>query len=640
MPNIELKDILINARQESYRMQHYYIGVEHLFVALLEIQGGLARSVLEEQGLTPEYVIDAVRRKIGKGSRRRLWAGTPSTPRTNTVLSIANDLALEDGREEINERDLLTAIIEESDSIPVRVLRILGLDFERVYETLRTRSLNDSVSQPYVHVDFSPSFDHNHALTHEHLLILRRMFYGYSAIRVESRLTGGYTGALVLVVTPIHTDGREDAAVVVKIDEKEAILDEAQRYDTHIRGSLPPLTARLENKPVAPDISNLAGLGYSIVTRPGKTPQDLRAAVSEIGVRSLGNWLREQVFTHFGRTWWQQQRPFRFQVWTEYDWLLPPALTLHVAPDFTDSASSHLLRVPINRARLSQIDTGDMVTLENFTVQRTYPDRNTIQVALGRGNEATRRAYKIEVTGLDLSTSVHFRGEVIEKLVGQVWKTRRDWLLTASEALQPPFDVRTDSFTLEQLGGRTLRNPIFGYETLLQYHLSGSTSKIHGDLHLGNILVGPNNSAFLIDFAQSRDGHTLFDWATLEISLLSEVVMPAAGKSWADAGLVITYLAALNAQEPLPDLDPDVTEAIAPVAAVRDIVSELLAIRGNWAEYYIALALCALRAVTWDTMSVEARRLMFLVSALLMDEMHRRPPQTSDTETPSPDDTE
>jgi ATP-dependent Clp protease ATP-binding subunit ClpA len=61
MPDIALKDILINARQESFRMQHYYLGVEHLFIGLLEIQGGLTSSIIEAQGLTTEYVIDAIR---------------------------------------------------------------------------------------------------------------------------------------------------------------------------------------------------------------------------------------------------------------------------------------------------------------------------------------------------------------------------------------------------------------------------------------------------------------------------------------------------------------------------------------------------------------------------------------------------
>ena len=66
MATITLKDILIGARQESYRMRHFYVGAEHLFIALLDNKGGLAGNIIQEYGLTPVYVIDAVRRKIGK----------------------------------------------------------------------------------------------------------------------------------------------------------------------------------------------------------------------------------------------------------------------------------------------------------------------------------------------------------------------------------------------------------------------------------------------------------------------------------------------------------------------------------------------------------------------------------------------
>ena len=63
MPDIALKDILINARQESFRMQHYYLGVEHLFIGLLDIQGGLTSSLLEAQTIANERLrahIDAL----------------------------------------------------------------------------------------------------------------------------------------------------------------------------------------------------------------------------------------------------------------------------------------------------------------------------------------------------------------------------------------------------------------------------------------------------------------------------------------------------------------------------------------------------------------------------------------------------
>src|SRR5688572_29298338 len=214
MTTIPLRDILINARQESARMRHFYLGVEHLFIALLEIPGGLAASILEDQGLTARYVIDAVRRKIGKGGDNRLWAGMPNTPRADIVLGIANDLALEDGQHEINERDLLTAVLEERDSLAVRVLSQLGLDMEALAAAISMHSAQSTSARAYIRIIFGSGYEDEKDITDDQLFILRRMFYGYGQLRIERHLKGGYTEALLLVVTPIQPDGIEDASVV------------------------------------------------------------------------------------------------------------------------------------------------------------------------------------------------------------------------------------------------------------------------------------------------------------------------------------------------------------------------------------------------------------------------------------------
>ena len=639
MANIPLKDILINARQESFRMRHFYLGVEHLFIALLEIRGGLTTNILSDHGLAPEYVVDAIRRKTGKGSKHRLWAGLPYTPRAEVVLGIANDIALENGHEEIEERDLLVAICDERDSTPVRVLTALKLDITRLTEEARIREPSEDIQRPDIRVEFGADFGRSESLTKEQLFILRRLFYGYTSLRVERRLTG-FTKALLLAVTSINAENQESATVVVKIDQTDNILDEAQRYENHVKDTLPLLTARLEDRPTAPETSDLAGIKYTLVASSGAIPQDLRSLVRTSGAVGLGQLLRQQLYSHFSKTWWQKRRSYRFEVWKEYDWLLPPVLTLELVPEVEEIATSHVLRVPFNRAklnaRLQQLEYGDLVALENFTVQRVDRENNVLKLAAGYGSEADKRAYKIEVRGFNLEQDIFFRGEVVERLIGRVWKTRSETLHHAARMLEPDFDLQAN---LIPWNSQKLLNPLVAYEALLDRHVNGSLSKIHGDLHLGNILVGPNNSTWLIDFAHTRDGHALFDWATLEISLLGDAVMPAAGESWEAAYAIADHIATLNAQLPVEESDPQVSSAISAVAALREIVHECLMTEDDWSEYFIALALCALRAVTFDTMSIGGRRLMFLLSALSIHELRQKfRPGSQDT--PSPDESD
>ncbi len=637
MPNIELKDILIAARQEAYRMRHFYIGAEHLFIALLQIRGSLASHIVQHYGLTPEYVINAIRRKLGKGGKHRLWADVPKTPRAEVILSIANDLALDNGREQINERDILIALFEEYENIPMRVLIALGLNNPReLIELAQNTATHSSSQQPYIRIDFGQHFEPTDKLSRDEAFILRRMFYGYSQIRVERRLTSGYSSATLLVVTPIHVDKREDAAVIVKINQVDSILDEAQRYEAHVKTKLPPMTARIEDKPIAPEQSDLAGIKYTLIAGYDRVPKDLRAIMATWTPKDIGEWLKNELFPPFSHSWWKQNRPFRFQVWREYDWLLPPVLTLEFSQKEFPS-NGHVIRMPIKRAKLRRLDYGDVVAVENFIVQRVYPDRNTIQLAVGNNTDSTN-AYKIEVRGVNLEENTYYRGEVVENLVGTVWQTRAQQLLLALRALEPDFDAQAEKIPINN--EEKIPNPILAYEGLLDSYVNGTLCTIHGDLHPGNIMIGPNQSAFLIDFAHTRDGHTIFDWVTLENSILNDYVMSATDGSWDAARMVVNHIIKLNGGE---FIDTTLSPAIArleTVRYIREIARQCLAEDDKWSEYYTALVFCGLRTLTWETASIGGRRLMYLVAGLAIRELRTRFRPSSSSETPSPDDTD
>lgn len=630
MSQISLKDILISARQESHRMRHYFLGVEHLFIAMLEIKGGLTCSILEDHGLSPEYVIDAVRRKIGKGGRHRLWAGTPNTPRAEIVLDIAHEIALANGRETINERDLLIGILDEGDNVAVRVMKALNLNLHDLKSIAESRQMTRVTQQSFVKIIFSPEAKAK-SLTKEQSFILRRMFYDYMQIRVERFLTGGYTSAVLVITTPIHMDGREDASVVVKIGQSDNILDEAQRYERFVKSTLPPLTARIEDTPTAPETSELAAIKYTLLTAPDEQSHDIRSIIQDWEGRQLGDWLQSQLFETFGKTWWKQPRPYRFEVWREYDWLLPPILTLEYFSEDKPPENTRVLKSPLKRAKIDQFEYGEYVTVENFVVQKVEKERKAIQLAVGRGASLTN-AYKIEVRGIDFASDTFFRGEIVEQITGRIWKTRAEQLNHFARALEPDFDISSEVI---KIGDSKLPNPIFAYESLINITLDGSLSTIHGDLHLGNILLGPNEDALLIDFGHTRDGHTIFDWATLEVSLLSELVIPNFDGGWESVIRIFRQLRQINEQRPLTTDYPDLENTLQAILSVREIVKACLTKKNQWSEYFVALTIVCLRAMTWQTMSVDSRRLMYLHAALAINSFEAQHNQPINGETVS-----
>ena len=78
--------------------------------------------------------------------------------------------------------------------------------------------------------------------------------------------------------------------------------------------------------------------------------------------------------------------------------------------------------------------------------------------------------------------------------------------------------------------------------------------------------------------------------------------------------------------------------ACEPLIALREIVAASLATPDHWEEYYVSLTLCALRAVSWETMMVGSRRLMFLVAALAVTSLRAPDSKRGNDDGPASDD--
>lgn len=611
--NVRLQDILTLARQESAHLCHYFVGVEHLFIALTQLKAGLASAVLEHHSLSPRFVRYSIRESVGRYEDRRYWAGFPETPRMLRVMDLASRLA--DGRTP-SERELLVAILSENDNVVTRILREMGADINALIETVSDWDAPLHPQTPDIPIDGAAQLDG------DAIKVLQTMFREYSHVHIVRELAGGHSGARVLLVRPTRVDGLKDAPVVVKLDDRNTVLYERRRYDLYVKGTLPAATARLVDSPVVPDDLAIGGLKYTFVGRVEDTdPVSLREMATGDDPQRVSDLIRV-MFESFGPVWWLQRTPYRFAAWREYEHVLPPAIVVEAVRASESRSPARVLKPFGLWSRSRQIMAGEIVSLQGFAVQKANPAGDVLHLAAGVQPEAMHRSSKVEVRGLDLSDAAHYRGEVVDQILGRVVMTREDLLLRAVQRLEPYFDLRAGS--IPSLGATLgdLPNPLPQIDLLLEKPLRGHLSTIHGDLHLGNILVGPRGDAWLIDFAWTRDGHTLFDWALLEISLLVEMVAPRAPTGWEGAWEVLELVAAINrGEDDVRHVAHPAAEALSVVADMREIAAECLGEPGRWSEYYLALAFVALRAIDWRAESVDGRRLAFLVAALCMDHL-------------------
>ncbi|MCS6871433.1 MAG: Clp protease N-terminal domain-containing protein [Anaerolineae bacterium] len=634
-----LDELLAQARHESAQLKNYYVGVEHLLLALLRVESGIAAHLLAQQNSSSNYIEFVV--QSYKGSEASGYLGL-LTPRASRVFAKARSY-IQQGVQP-DERALLRALLEERDSLIIsRVLSSLGVAREQLLEALnewRPSAAGMTLPLPQV-----LSNDPRYVPLPEELAILQQIFRTCTRVTIERALSSegnSYSGARVLLVRAYDAQGRSLAPSVVKLHEQRAIWWEKMRYNEHVRDKLPANTSYLVVDAL-PEDSPIGGLKYSYVQGAlDARTTSLKDFVRSQPAQAVARFLREQLYDAFRHTWWDQRTPYKFTVWQEYDLLLPPALELEALPEAPSDA--HRLQ-PMHQALRARgaFHADDLVVLDNFTVLKVKPaQNNTVQLVAGAGAEAINLASRVTVRNFNHAAHpTLYRGVVLERVAGRVLRTRDDILQERVLALAPDFDFISDPLPPHASYPERLPNPLYHYHALLETPVDGTFCPMHGDLHVGNVLIGRNNEAWLIDFEWARDGHTLFDWATLEISLLFELLAPYLADSWDSVWQAIARLDRLNcacvaASDVLSDdpfsADPPYNSALAPIMELRRIAAGLL--RANhWAEYFIPLALMALRALSWQERPLTVRRLAYLIAALAIHTIHKMPGRSQSSAT-------
>ncbi len=125
--------VLTTAQEEARRLNHRYIGTEHILLGLVSEEGGVAMRVLQELDIKPDQVRTAVERTVGRGSRPT-FAQPTLTPRTKRVIEISVDEARKMGHHYIGTEHLLLGLIQEGEGVAVDVLRRLGATPDKIRE--------------------------------------------------------------------------------------------------------------------------------------------------------------------------------------------------------------------------------------------------------------------------------------------------------------------------------------------------------------------------------------------------------------------------------------------------------------------------------------------------------------------------
>jgi ATP-dependent Clp protease ATP-binding subunit ClpA len=119
--------VVVLAQEEARRLNHNYIGTEHLLLALIHEGEGVAAKALGSLGITLEAARQQVEQIVGRGQEGP-GKHIPFTPRGKKVLELSLREAIQLGHIYVGTEHILLGLIRDGDGVAMQVLADLAVD--------------------------------------------------------------------------------------------------------------------------------------------------------------------------------------------------------------------------------------------------------------------------------------------------------------------------------------------------------------------------------------------------------------------------------------------------------------------------------------------------------------------------------
>jgi len=139
--------VILIAQEEAKRLNHDYVGTEHLLLGLIALGEGVAAQVLANLGVDLRRVRAEVEKIVGTGDNILLLGEIPFTPQAKKVLELAVEEAQNLGHNYVGTEHILLGLIRQEEGVAARVLENLGVRLEVVRDEVI--NLLGETAQPF-----------------------------------------------------------------------------------------------------------------------------------------------------------------------------------------------------------------------------------------------------------------------------------------------------------------------------------------------------------------------------------------------------------------------------------------------------------------------------------------------------------
>ncbi len=144
-----VRKVLAMAREEAIRLQHDYVGTEHILLGLIREGEGVAAAVLTNLNVDLEEIHERVEESVRKGKATIALGELPYTSRAKKVLEFAMAEARDFSHSYVGTEHLLLGLLREEKGIAAQVLNSLGVTLEEGRaETLKVLGSDVTPSEP------------------------------------------------------------------------------------------------------------------------------------------------------------------------------------------------------------------------------------------------------------------------------------------------------------------------------------------------------------------------------------------------------------------------------------------------------------------------------------------------------------
>ena len=126
------KQVIKLAKKEAQRLNHNYLGTEHVLLGLLKLGQGVAVNVLRNLSIDFETVRSEVEKLVGYGPEIQVYGDPALTGKVKKVFEYANEEAANLNHNYVGTEHLLLGLLRQTDGVAAQVLENLNVNLKEV----------------------------------------------------------------------------------------------------------------------------------------------------------------------------------------------------------------------------------------------------------------------------------------------------------------------------------------------------------------------------------------------------------------------------------------------------------------------------------------------------------------------------